>query len=362
MKAKTQSASLTEVARQAGVSIATVSRVLNDSAAVVPATRERVLSSARTLGYVPDPRFRLMAKRRGRGGVRTGNVALMLGSVTQAEFIASPYYARLFWGVEEAVSACGCHLIVSNLRADGDRFVPNFVRDFKVDGVIAMTHGGDELLRRIDTLVPVVLLNCQSPQLPLPAVLPDNASGVRQALEYLVGLGHRRIAYFLIDDAPPGSSRVHHDARRTAFANFVRDWPLPAARSVVLPGRSKPLFATLYELLAGWQAAGELPTALLCSADVYALEFLKCAEALGIRVPEQLSLVGTDDTLPCEYVRPALTSVRQPLEAMGAAAAKLLFERLADPASGGVRVTPVYDVQLIKRHSCAAPPNSQVVV
>lgn len=352
---------LTDIARKAKVSIATVSRALNGSPSVLPATRDRVLAAANDFGYIPDPRFRLMAKSRTSTGACTGNLALLLQGVSQAEFVGNPYYARLFWGIEETASARGFHLILSTLRNGADHYLPDFVRDFKVDGVIALAYSDDDLVRRISDCMPLVMLNRSPGHLPVSVVLPDNASGVRQAMDYLVGLGHRRITYFLIDDRPHENTHrnSNHKARREAFCRYVSDHELNEAQSVVLGERTKGFAETIYDVLAEWLSTGQLPTALLCSTDVYAFEFLKSAAALGIDVPEALSIVGTDDRDLCKFTSPALTSIRQPFEAMGATAVKLLLDRIESPDTPTVRTISSLDVSLIERESCAPPRQTE---
>ncbi len=342
--------SLTDVAARAGVSIATASRVLNGTAMAAATTRAAVSQAAEDLGYVPDLRFRLMGKSRSRrpGNYRTGNIGVLLFQRSAAIFATNSYYSRLFWSIERQAGDLGWHVILSTIRSDSDQYLPAFVKDFKVDGVLVADQCPGGLLERIQRLVPVVLVNSTSPG--IAAVMPDEDSGIKQALTYLRELGHRRIWYFDIHDA----ANFHHDIRTRAFANYTVEWVMPETRAVVLRGRDKSLAEICLGHLRQWRDSGEMPTAILCGADVYAFAFLEAAEILGLSIPGDLSVMGADDDFRGEYVRPKLSSIRQPLEEMGAAAVRMLLDRI-DKGSGA-KATQTFEVSLVARGSCGAAP------
>jgi DNA-binding LacI/PurR family transcriptional regulator len=128
------------------------------------------------------------------------------------------------------------------------------------------------------------------------------------------------------------------------------------ARDIVLSGRDKSLEDTIRDQLSQWRAEGPMPTAVVCGADVYALAFLDAARELGIDIPGQLSVMGGDDTVPCEHVRPRLSSVRQPLETIARAAVRMLLDQIEGREA--VPCVQRFAVELVLRESCAAPAQS----
>ncbi len=345
--------SITAVARQAGVSISTASQVLGGSKLFAPETVTRVRQIAEEMGYVPDPRYRAMGQAGKRGKRRTGSLGLLLPGDSSAIYAVDPYHARMFWSIEAAARKANYHMTVSTIGTEDMEYLPDFVSDLRVDGVLMASFHNPPLAMRISTLVPVVLVSTHVESAAISSVAPDEVSTIRQALDYLVNLGHKRITFFDVHD----SYNWHHQARTQAFEAMAMSGPgkMPLARSVVLTERTRPLLDIATELLLEWQAQGQMPTALLCAADIYALEFMKAAEKTGIKVPQQLSLLGIDDTSPCVHTSPTLTSVRQPMEAMGRAAVQLLLQRIASPDDPATCVSQQLNVELKIRESCTRP-------
>lgn len=355
MNAK-RTCTLASIAKLAGVSKATVSRILNNAGTASAETRERVLAIARENKYVPDAGFRHLSglKKPGRP-VRTGNIGLLLFSEHgESEFAAHPYYGRLFWAIENAVSERGRHLIVSTAGND-DACITKILSERKVDGLLVIDSVTRERVKQLADTFPVVLVNNVVDGLDVPAVMPDEAAGVRKAFAYLRSLGHSKITFFYIADT--ALPNMNHVMRERAFRGqtFEEGGDPSLQKVVVLPSRKKSLVATCRDLLAGWKARGEMPTALMCAADTYALAFMEAAARLGIEVPGELSIIGADDTIPCQYVRPQLTSIRQPFETMGASAVGQLINMIESEKSEDWRtqLTMLYGVELVTRQSCA---------
>lgn len=351
------SVSLTEVARRAQVSIATASRVLNGKSATAVATRERVLEVAKELGYIPDPRFRLMGRSRGRGGGRTKTIGLLasIKTLTAAQFEFNPYYARLFLSIERAAREKQNHTLVSMVTQGADDYLPDFVADGKVDGVIIASYCADDVIDRVHKQVPVVVVNYPAPErLNVSSLMPDEAVGIRLAMEYLYEIGHRRIYYFGINDSVPPSR--HHAERAQAFEEYVAHRGLAQSKPVILGGRSKSLNETCADQLRAWAATGEMPTALVCAFDGFAFAFLEAAEQLGISVPGRLSVIGADDLMLAAHTRPKLTSIRQPFEVMGAEAVRILLDEIEGRDGMPSRTVQRLGVSLVKRDSCGPVP------
>lgn len=342
------------VAKLAGVSKATASRVLNNVGTASPETRDRILAIAREKRYVPNAKFKQLSKLGETSGVcRTGNLGLLLLANSAREFSSHPYYGRLFWAIETAATKQGQHLVVSTTSDDHSGYLVKMVSEQKVDGMLVADSIDWHILEQINRVMPVVLVNNTVEGLSIPSIMPDEASGVKQALDYLRGLGHSKITFFYIADS--ALPNMHHIMRERAFRSLVLEGSsrLSEARVVVLPGREKSLEDTLFDQLLTWKARGEMPTALVCAADTYAVAFIEAARRLGLSVPDDLSVIGTDDTLPCEFIHPKLTSIRQPLESMGAAGVRALLEAVSSPEKSVEKVTMLFDVKLIVRGSCA---------
>lgn len=349
---------MNSVARDAGVSIATVSRVINGKDTVSEKTYKRVLASIDKLGYVPDAHFRRMARQQSMDSLWTGNIGLLLQTIGQSKFVSDPYYARLFWSIEQQASTLGNHLIVTSIDSSSDHYLPRFVMDMHVDGVLVVGAFDEKFVRRISDKLPVVLLNIVADSLACPSIIPDEYLAVDRCLTYLRDLGHENILFFGIDDAFLNRVTSHHRRRVEAFEKLTNDdkTPLRQARLVILHGRDKPLLDVAVDMLSEWSREGTMPTAILCAADVYALAFLEAAEKMGIDIPGSLSVIGIDDTVFCEYARPKLTSIRQPLEEMGQTAVNMLLAMIRDPDNRPCSVQQRFDVTLIERDSCG--PNN----
>ena len=336
------------VAKRARVSTATVSRVLNGSSLVAAATRDRVLQVAEKVGYMPDPRFRFMGQNRSGCPHNTGNIGVLVRGLSQADLVANPYYMRLFWSIEQTARRLQRHILLSTL--ENETYLPDFVTDMKVDGVLFIDYVDPPLIQRIRKLMPAVMVNCLAEGSGISMLMADEASGVRQGLQYLRSLGHQKICYFDVHDSE--SVNHQHAERAAAFASLTSQLGMNQTQSVILQKRLLPMNETARLQLLQWRDSGWRPTAILCGSDFYALGFLNAARELGIDVPAQLSVIGADDTEICEHATPQLTSIRQPFEAMGASAVEILGG-LVD-GDDVPQTTQRFDVTLVRRQSCAA--------
>lgn len=336
-----------DVAEKAGVSIATISNVLNRSGSVSQGTRQRVMRIVQEIGYLPDPRYRIMGRQRAGGAVRLDNIGFLAASVSPERVVNDPHYARLLWGVQEGCRLAELHLQLEALSTE--EFLPRIVAEDRVDGVIVLGDCSDELLHRIAEHVPLVQINSQRPLMGAEAFRPDEVATIRRPLEYLRELGHRRIYYFAIHDEIPANE--HLAARALAFDMLIQQAsdPLPEARSFILPRRVKSMPDTAVDMLRQW--SGCMPSAIVCGNDMYAFAFTEAARVLGISVPGQLSLIGVDDSVLATYSTPALTTVRQPFEAMGRAAVETLMRRLDSDSQDALGAVHTLDVELVIRES-----------
>lgn len=311
------SATIYDVARRAGVSPATVSRVLNGNHRVSPELRQRVLEAARALNYAPNYSARSLSSQ------RTATLGLLLPD------IANPFFAEIARGVEDAAAEAGYTLLIGSTDGDPLR-EQHYVASLqagRVDGILfAGANLGAPLLEGwlvrgvavglVDRLV-------DEDDVPVDAVLTDNVEGGALAVRHLLNLGHTRLAVVT------GPQRV-----RTARDRLVGAHQAAAERGVSLD--PDLIIEGNFKESGGYQAARILfsrpnpPTAIFAQNDMMALGVLRYLEEAGIRVPDEVALIGFDDIAFAALSRPALTTIAQPKYEMGRLAAQLLVERLAD--------------------------------
>lgn len=341
-RARRQQPTIDDVATEAGVSVATVSRALRGLPNVAPATRARVLEAAARLSYRPDPN----AARLAAGRTTTVGMAV--------PFVHRWYFAQVIGGVEGVLAPAGYDLMLYAI--DGEDARRRFLAEAmpfrkRVDGLIVVDlhvseRETDELAR---TGVHLVTVGRRTER--FPSVTIDNRAGATAAVEHLVGLGHRRIAYVGdTDEHPLGFAvpELRRDAYRLALGRHgleVRpDWEVPGGFTIdggVEAGR---------RLLA----ATPRPTAVFTASDEMAMGVLIAARELGVRVPDEVSVVGFDDH---DAARPlGLTTVRQPAFAEGAAAAGLLLDEMAGHGTSPGRWEA--PVELVVRDTTAPPASA----
>ncbi len=317
-----------DVARAAGVSVATVSRTLTRPGSVAPATRDKVLATARALGYRPNAAARSLITG------RTGNIGLIVPD------LENPFFASVTKGVQLRARAAGYAVFIADSDEDAS-LEPDLARNLakQVDRlVLCSPRAPESVLAELAAESTVVLVNRRCGD--IPSVTVDNREGVRQALVHLKALGHRRVAYV----GGPATSWSNRE-RLTAFLDLGGTDP---DLDVVDLGSFRPY-------VSGGVAAGDLvihsgATAVLAYNDVVAIGLLERFRQRGVRVPDDLSVIGTDNFPVSALTSPALTSVGLPLVASGRAGVDLLLGLVRDPSAPPVHHHDL-SVQLVVRGS-----------
>ena len=336
-------ASITEVARLAGVSTATASRVVSSSDyPVSPATRERVLEAARTLDYVPNALARGLLKS------RVPVVAVIVHDITD------PYFSEVVRGVEDGASPAGYLVITcsSERNAERERSYVRLLRSIRAAAVVFAGSGLDdpalneEINRHLAAMradgAAVVHLSPHANG--DPEVSVDNAAGIAGMVAALVGLGHRRIAFL----AGPKSLFVARERlagyrRGLGDAGIAFDQRLVVRTSFDREGGALGV-DTLLE--------GDAPfTAICCANDLLALGALQRLAELGIDVPGEVSVAGFDDISTAALTAPSLSTVRLPLRELG----RRGFEHADRMLAGGQPIHEVLPTEVVLRASTAAP-------
>jgi LacI family transcriptional regulator len=351
-----RAATIKDVAAAAGVGIATVSRVFSGTGSVSAGTRERVLAAARDLDYRPSALGRGLKLRRG------GGIGVVVPDVTD------PFYAELVAGVLACARSLGEHVILDAAHGDPAReaeIVDRFVEQ-RVDGIIAVPAGDAAAWHAAAGVgAGVVFADRALPGVEgVPAVLADDRAGVRTLTEYLVGLGHRRIAFLgsALPGAPPGAPV---GVRVRAFRDTLRALGVAVDEDLVVAARHERDSA--YAAAAGLlQRRGDV-TAVLAAGHLLGEAAVLMARELDLRVPADVSIAMVDDVPWAELCDPPLTAVARPGHDIGYRACEVLArDRAARERSPGDRAPadrarrgrggPVLlPAELVIRGSCGPP-------
>jgi LacI family transcriptional regulator len=327
-----------DVAALAGVSFTTVSHVLNDTRPVSADARRRVLAAVEEIGYLPSAVARSLRKS------ETKIVGVLVPNVN------NPFFAELVVGVEECCRLAGYSVFLCNSDNDPKR-QQQYMRTLlekRIDGLLLSSAGDAEALARIFKLatVPSVTVDRLVPGARADRVSVNNLDGAHKAVKHLLDLGHRNIACV----SGPGEFEVTLER--------VDGWRRALQERGLVPDESL-LVESDFSSAGGYEAVRQLLrarpeiTAVFASNDMMALGALRAAAELGLRVPQQFSVVGFDDVELSGFVYPALTTVGCSIKELGREAARVLIDRIDNPGA------PLKDVQLtprlVVRESTAAP-------
>lgn len=335
---------IADVARAAGVSKGAVSFALNNRPGVGPETRSRILEAARDLGWTPSSKARALSVSK----------ALAVGLVVarSPETLRSdPFFPAFIAGIETALSGAGysllLHVVPDTSREDA--VYRRLVAEGRVDGVfvtdLRVQDPRPALLAEVG--LPAVIVGPALPEPFWPAVGVDDAPGITAAVRHLVELGHTRIAHV---SGP--LDMVHGRSRADAWASALQEAGLPATRCVEADFSAESGVRAMKELLE----SDEPPTAVVYANDLMAMAGMSWAAARGVRIPDDLSVTGYEDTEIAAHLQPALTTVSTDVVSWGAAAATRLLE-LVD----GREPTPLDlpEARLVVRDSTGPAPSEE---
>jgi len=333
---------LEEVAQVAGVSRSTVSRVINESPHVSTETREKVWQAIQTSGYQPHAAARSLVTNRSR-------IISMIIPEVVATLFSDPFFALLLRGATDACNAQRYHMMLSLFTdaAKRQEMYRRVLHGGLVDGVIVASSPLDDPL--IPDLqkdhIPFVSIG-QRPEETVHYVDVDNAGGARMATEHLIRLGHRRIATITGRlDGVAGRDRLR------GYRQALEGRRIPVQDRLIVEGD----FTEGGGAAAARQLLSASPTAIFAASDLMAIGALKALRDAGLHVPQDVALVGFDDVPVASVIEPALTTVRQPIERLGAMAVEIVLDILhneQDVESSTHRI--VLPTELVVRASCGA--------
>ena len=333
---------IVDVAAQAGVSTATVSRALRGVDRVSPATRDRVLAAAALLNYVASPTAASLASG------RTGVVAVL------APFLSRWFFAKVLDGVESRLRDEGLHVLLFNVgttRSSRSLLLDRRLLRRRVDAVLAVSCDLEppEVALVAALNVPVVTVGVDAGGWDLVGI--DDVRAGHDAMAHLLALGHRDVAYI-------GGDRVRDVHVATAVSRLEGAQKAAAEVGAPAPPEHVGDWTVVGGLAVGQELLGrpDRPTAVFAASDEMAIGVVLAARRLGLRVPEDLSVIGVDDhELAFTH---ELTTVRQPVDELGTSAAGLLVDHLRTPRPDEHRTVVTLPTELVLRGSTAPPSSS----
>ncbi len=344
-----------DVAREANVSIGTVSRVLNNHKNVTDEIRQRVLKAASQLGYFgPGPGGQDNTSFEPRAVKEIG--FLYYSSNDSGAVTLNPFWSHILNGVESESRKNNIKVTYRTIGELG--YTPDFllttIYEMKLGGILLVGPAEPEIIRLIQqTRLPLVLIDNYVRGLSVDAVLGDNFEGARLAVNYLISEGHQRIAFIggpTSFNGPRPLNKIYTIERRAAgYRSALLDAGLPVDYDLYQPGNLNATGG--YAACKRFLERGIDFSAVFCANDDTAIGAIKALYEAGCHVPSDISVVGFDDIDIVQHLTPALTTVNVNKEALGTVAVKSLLNRVAD--IDAVNVTNMLDVELVKRDSVA---------
>ena len=335
------SVTIYDVAKKAGVGIGTVSRAINDSESISPKTKEKVLAVARGLGYRPHASARGLARK------KTNTIGAIV------PFFTGYFFVELLRGIQQEISKHQYDLILYSVDETNKKeaFLMRVLQERKIDGLllISLEMSDAEAENFLLSKFPIVLVDGYHPQ--LDSIMVENRQGAYTATQHLIRLGHSKIG--MIDGHLKSSpARV----RLEGFKGALRDHNIDFIDDFLVIG-DYVTGEDGFNQEAGYEAMKHLlhmddirPTAVFISSDIQAIGAMRAVKEMGLKIPDDIAIVGFDDIEMAQYV--GLTTMRQPMFEMGKLAVDRLFERISGERSNGFK--KVFSPDLIIRDSCGA--------
>lgn len=336
MPPNTKKINMEDVARAAGVSMATASRALNNGTGVAEATRQRVLAVAEQLTYVVSPEASRLA------GGATGRIAVVVPHMSRW------FFAALLEGLESVFRAADLDVLLYHVDGIEDRrdFFERLPARRKVDAVVVLAFPIDEAEQRRLELMGVTVIAAGGQHAAYPYVCIDDEAAGRQAVDHLIFLGHRRIAMIAATD--PDQPERQPSGRSNAYYSALRDAGIPIDDQLVVTVRWGGSEGA--DAMARLLSLRNPPTAVYAHSDEVALGAIRTLRRARLRVPDDISVIGIDDHPLAELTD--LTTVRQPVREQGEAAARMLLHILRGEETERAIVV---STQLVIRGSTAPP-------
>ncbi|WP_026567651.1 LacI family DNA-binding transcriptional regulator [Bacillus sp. UNC41MFS5] len=329
-----------DIAKEAEVSVSTVSRVLNGTAPVKESTREKIMALINKYQFQPNALARSLTKK------ETKMIGVILPDIT------NPFFPEVFWGVENEANSKGYTFFLCNTSGQPELESQSLtiLREKQVDGIIFMggrinlSHCSQELAKEVEDIakkIPIVLVNGNLPDSSLHRVIINEGKGAEMLTQHLIDLGHNEIAFFGGYDYVSTTTHKVKTFKKTMKANGFKvpnEWVLYGDFSM---DAGKKMMAEILK-------RENRPTAIFCVNDVTAVGAVKVAVEAGLRIPEDMAIVGFDDTILASTVIPELTTVSQKSLELGKNAVNILHKLINNEK---VKKVTVIEPELVIRDS-----------
>jgi len=329
-------ATIDDVAKMAGVSKATVSRVLNGTAPVNGITKKKIEMAMNKLDYAPSLLAQSMRSK------KTKTIGIVIPDY------ANPFYSSLFKVIENKLREYGYMALICPTHEDAATEIEHIKRlvSRQIDGIIFFTYKGGkkslEFLAELSRKIPCIFMDPVSDSFSVSQVITDGFKGVKEAVEYLLKKGYKRIGCI------KGPSRFAVTTERVnGYKAALKEHNIPVEDELVYEGD--------FHMESGFKAGeyflnlAQRPDGVVSVTDVMAIGALKYFQYAGVKVPQQIGVVGFDNISLCTLVSPPLTTIAQPLDELGDGAIKLLMKKIQNPRSRNKQI--VLDGKLIIRRS-----------
>jgi LacI family transcriptional regulator len=351
---QTRLVTLRDVAREAGVSKVTAARVLGSYGTASPGAKEKVLAAARALGYRPNELARSMTTGRSR------TIGVIVGD------IENPYFGRAVRGISEVATAAGFDVILANSGEDvgKEQVAVRVLLGKRVDGLIVTPASMSET-QHLESVQssgrPLVLLDRAVPGLKVDSVVTDDRAAAKAATQTLIDAGHRRIAYITATNSDNPIYRGPHQISLTTVMDRIEGFLAAASEAgIETPEQYIRLAATRLgasgKIIADLLSLPHRPTAILASDNVVGLEVFKAIRALGMSIPNDLSLIAFHDADWTSVTTPPITVISQPVYNLGIESAQILIKRINGATEPPMRLALA--TTLIERQSVGIPAAS----
>lgn len=304
-----------DIARMAGVSATVVSFVINRKPGVNKDTRERVQKIIDQTQFKPSISSRRLIMK------KSFNIGIVVAHDSSP--FNNLFYFEIAQGLLEQSKIYGYNVIFTDIRQTGKKtHLPGIIENKDTDGIIFFQDVPMALLQEIENLgIPCVVIDAHPEREDYSMVRVDYEAAARTATEYLIACRHRKIAFISSSFVPNFYTQVFNGFRQAMSAHSLS---IPSAWIQMDAVEEQSACTCMNKILQG----GELPTAVFCATDLFAISAMKCARAKGLRIPEDISFIGIDDILLSQYVEPALTTVRIDKADMGGLAMDMIIRRI----------------------------------
>lgn len=327
---------ISDIAKKAGVSKMTVSRVVNNTGAVAPHTREIIEKLIKEMNYHPDHIARSLSSK------TTRTIGILIPK--KEKIFLDNYIAHVLSGVSEVLKEKDYRIMLFPVDVENEYEVLGIAQTNLVDGLILLKISNeDEYIKKLSEMnLPTIRINNRDDSDKINFVDCENIKGSRLAIEYLYNKGHRKIGFVC-----GRLEETNGEDRFVGYKNSIQEFGLECNEDWVIKGEFEKDIA--YQNAEKLISLENRPTAIFCSDDYMALGVIEKINEKGYKVPEDFAVIGFDDIDVASILKPALTTIRQPMRNLGSTAAQLLLDIINDKISTPVK--KFIDVELIERET-----------